>query len=44
MAQPTYKPRACNLSGLSGISDHTLEMHFGLYRRKHCEERSSSYA
>jgi Fe-Mn family superoxide dismutase len=26
-----YKPRQFNLSGLSGISDQTLEMHFKLY-------------
>lgn len=32
MAQPTYKPREFNLAGLSGISDRTLEMHFGLYQ------------
>ncbi|MGH7415317.1 MAG: superoxide dismutase [Candidatus Rokuibacteriota bacterium] len=31
MATPTYKPRDFNLSGLSGISDKTLELHFGLY-------------
>jgi superoxide dismutase, Fe-Mn family len=27
----TFKPRTWNLSGLRGISDHTLETHFGLY-------------
>ncbi len=27
----TYKPRQFNLSGLKGISDETLEMHFKLY-------------
>lgn len=27
----TYKPRQFNLSGLKGISDQTLEMHFKLY-------------
>src|SRR5467141_3410893 len=27
----TYKPRQFNLSGLTGISDKTLEMHFKLY-------------
>jgi len=27
----TYKPRTWNLSGLNGISDQTLETHFGLY-------------
>ena len=26
-----YKAKEFNLSGLSGISDHTLEVHFGLY-------------
>jgi len=31
MATPTYKPRDFNLSGLKGISDRTLETHFGLY-------------
>jgi superoxide dismutase, Fe-Mn family len=32
MFQPTlYKPRQFNLSGLQGISDKTLEMHFKLY-------------
>jgi Fe-Mn family superoxide dismutase len=31
MATPTYKTRDFNLSGLTGISDETLEMHFGLY-------------
>jgi Fe-Mn family superoxide dismutase len=31
MATPTYKPRDFNLSGLRGISDQTLEIHFGLY-------------
>jgi Fe-Mn family superoxide dismutase len=31
MATPTYKPRDFNLSGLRGISDRTLEIHFGLY-------------
>jgi Fe-Mn family superoxide dismutase len=28
----TYKPREFNLSGLNGISDRTLETHFGLYQ------------
>ena len=28
---PTYKPRQFDLSGLNGISDQTLEMHFKLY-------------
>jgi Fe-Mn family superoxide dismutase len=28
---PIYKPRDFPLSGLTGISDKTLEMHFGLY-------------
>src|SRR5882762_3890703 len=27
----SYKPRQFNLSGLNGISDQTLEMHFKLY-------------
>src|SRR5205085_11056955 len=27
----TYKPRQFDLSGLNGISDRTLEMHFKLY-------------
>jgi len=27
----TYKAREFNLSGLQGISDETLEMHFKLY-------------
>src|SRR5258708_26165773 len=27
----SYKPREFNLSGLNGISDETLEMHFKLY-------------
>jgi superoxide dismutase, Fe-Mn family len=31
MATAIYKPRDFNLSGLTGISDKTLEMHFGLY-------------
>ncbi|HUP64843.1 MAG TPA: superoxide dismutase [Thermoanaerobaculia bacterium] len=31
MAFATYKPKQFNLSGLSGISDETLEMHFTLY-------------
>jgi len=30
-ATQSYKPRAFNLSGLNGISDKTLEMHFKLY-------------
>ncbi len=29
--QVTYKPKQFDLSGLSGISDKTLEMHFKLY-------------
>src|ERR687885_2824466 len=28
----TYQPKEFNLSGLSGISDKTLEMHFKLYQ------------
>jgi Fe-Mn family superoxide dismutase len=31
MEQHSYKPKKFNLSGLNGISDKTLEMHFGLY-------------
>jgi Fe-Mn family superoxide dismutase len=31
MEQHIYKPKKFNLSGLKGISDKTLEMHFGLY-------------
>jgi len=31
MEQKVYKPRQFNLSGLKGISDKTLEMHFKLY-------------
>jgi Fe-Mn family superoxide dismutase len=31
MAQPVYKPKQFKLSGLKGISDRTLEMHFSLY-------------
>jgi len=31
MEQHVYKPKKFNLSGLQGISDKTLEMHFGLY-------------
>lgn len=31
MAQAIYKPKRFKLSGLKGISDRTLEMHFGLY-------------
>ena len=31
MELKTYKPRSFNLSGLNGISDKTLEMHFKLY-------------
>jgi len=30
-ATDVYKPRQFNLSGLNGISDETLEMHFKLY-------------
>src|SRR6185436_1128567 len=30
-ATQSYKPRQFNLSGLNGISDKTLEMHFNLY-------------
>ncbi|MBV9492654.1 MAG: superoxide dismutase, partial [Acidobacteria bacterium] len=31
MEPKTYKPKTFNLSGLTGISDQTLEMHFKLY-------------
>jgi len=31
MNRKTYKPQQFNLSGLNGISDQTLEMHFKLY-------------
>jgi Fe-Mn family superoxide dismutase len=31
MEQKTYKPKTFDLSGLNGISDKTLEMHFKLY-------------
>ena len=31
MAQSSYKAKQFNLSGLKGISDETLKMHFGLY-------------
>ena len=31
MATPNYKTRHLNLSGLTGISDETLEVHFSLY-------------
>jgi Fe-Mn family superoxide dismutase len=31
MEPKTYKPKSFNLSGLNGISDQTLEMHFKLY-------------
>lgn len=31
MAIKSYKPKQYNLSGLKGISDQTLEMHFKLY-------------
>jgi superoxide dismutase, Fe-Mn family len=32
VAPKAYKPREFKLSGLKGISDQTLEMHFGLYQ------------
>jgi superoxide dismutase, Fe-Mn family len=32
MARPTYKPKDFHLAGLTGISDRTLEVHFGLYK------------
>src|SRR5487761_1183588 len=31
LTQTPYKVREVDLSGLVGISDHTLEVHFGLY-------------
>src|SRR6476659_7718805 len=31
MEMKTYKPKQFNLSGLTGISDKTLEMHFKFY-------------
>ena len=31
MAHSTYKAKEFKLSGLKGISDETLKMHFGLY-------------
>ncbi len=31
LLQQAYTPKKWNLSGLTGISDHTLEVHFGLY-------------
>ncbi len=31
LTQTPYKAKDFNLSGLVGISDHTLEVHFGLY-------------
>ena len=31
LIQQAYTPKKWNLSGLTGISDHTLEVHFGLY-------------
>src|ERR1700686_195719 len=31
LTQTPYKPKTFDLSGLTGISDHTLEVHFGLY-------------
>jgi Fe-Mn family superoxide dismutase len=32
ISKVTYKPKEFNLSGLNGISDKTLEMHFKLYQ------------
>ena len=32
MPTQDYRPATFNLSGLTGISDQTLEMHFGLYQ------------
>src|SRR5687768_7026857 len=31
ISSASYKPKQLNLSGLTGISDKTLEMHFKLY-------------
>ena len=31
LSRVPYKAKDFNLSGLNGISDKTLEMHFGLY-------------
>ena len=31
LAQNPYRQKSFELSGLTGISDHTLELHFGLY-------------
>ena len=31
LTRSPYKPKEFGLSGLQGISDHTLEIHFGLY-------------
>ena len=31
LTQTPYKARTFDLSGLTGISDNTLEVHFGLY-------------
>src|SRR5918992_303912 len=32
ISKVTYRPKEFDLSGLSGISDETLEMHFKLYQ------------
>ncbi|MBM4256094.1 MAG: superoxide dismutase [Deltaproteobacteria bacterium] len=32
MARPTYTPKEFALTGLTGISDRTLELHWGLYK------------
>jgi Fe-Mn family superoxide dismutase len=32
MSPASYKPKEFKLSGLNGISDKTIEMHFGLYQ------------
>jgi Fe-Mn family superoxide dismutase len=32
LSQAPYKPKDFNLAGLNGISDTTLELHFGLYK------------
>ena len=32
ISKVTYQPKEFNLSGLNGISDDTLEMHFKLYQ------------
>jgi Fe-Mn family superoxide dismutase len=31
LAQQSYTPKKFDLAGLQGISDNTLQVHFGLY-------------